>query len=288
MKTLLKYLSFLPEERLVDLQEFVTTFPSVVREYLFPRLVVDIFSFWAILSSLGYIFAYLHFDYKFVLGALANYFLLVFAFVFNDMEDAADDKSAAYMRQSWADNIKMMFGFPTSQEKIPGIKRFKNPFAHQVWGRTAGYIFLGVLTTLALTFSWFAGGGWVLLIAAINLIIGFCYSWRKVRLKSMPFFDLLSHAFLLAGVQILYFLAFPTANITFFSVACLVLVFVYSVSGDLRNEYRDFQDDEQNGVSNTAMLLGKSLTHLISIALNILSTATIGLLLIYMLWQRYI
>ena len=55
------------------------------------------------------------------------------------------------------------------------------------------------------------------IIGVISLIVGFLYSWRRVRIKSMPFIDLIIHCMMLAGFQFLpaYFAYTSTINRTF-------------------------------------------------------------------------
>ena len=99
--------------------------------------------------------------------------------------------------------------------------------------------------------------GWqVLLINTVSLALGFAYSWRKVRLKSYPIVDLVSHALFLGTLQFLS--AVFVANSS--PPALLVMwgalsIFGISVIGDLRNELRDFAVDHKVGLTNTAQLL---------------------------------
>lgn len=99
--------------------------------------------------------------------------------------------------------------------------------------------------------------GWqVLLINTVSLALGFVYSWRKVRLKSYPVIDFVSHALFLGTLQFLS--AVFVANSS--PPALLVMwgalsIFGISVIGDLRNELRDFAVDHKVGLTNTVQLL---------------------------------
>jgi 4-hydroxybenzoate polyprenyltransferase len=110
-------------------------------------------------------------------------------------------------------------------------------------------------------------GAWPFVTGATCLIIGYVYSWRRIRLKSIPIADLISHGLMLAGLQ------FLAAYFTFghgpawrwvFPLAFLVAISLY---GQLFNELRDFEGDVQAGVTHTASLVGQRVAHVLMMAL---------------------
>lgn len=252
---------------------------KLLKTYIIPRLFTDIVFFYLLLVLLGLVAAGLPFDLNFLLGAAANYLMLVFAFVINDIEDREDDAGAVFVPQTRQDNVRMMLGMHAKGSNVPGAKRFLNPFSHGELSVTIGYLWCGILALAALILSILAGGAWVFVIGLLNITIGVLYSWQKVRLKSIPVFDLLSHAFLLAGAEVIYFLAYPNANHAWWGWAIAGLVFLNSVSGDLRNEYRDFDEDQQAGIRNTASVIGKRNAYIFGQVLNIVTIVVIVLLI---------
>ncbi|MCA9379431.1 UbiA family prenyltransferase [Candidatus Dojkabacteria bacterium] len=253
---------------------------NLIKTYIIPRLFTDIVFFYLLLILLGLVAAGLPFDLNFLLGAVANYLMLIFAFIINDIEDREDDAGAVFIPQTWQDNIRMMLGMHVNGSGVPGAKRFLNPFSHGDLSVTVGYLWCGILALIGFIFSFLAGGYWPLVIATLNIVVGVLYSWQKVRLKSIPILDLLSHAFLLAGAQVVYFLAYPRANHAWLGWALAALVFLNSVSGDLRNEYRDFDEDRQAGIRNTASVIGKRNAYIFGQLLNVISIVMIMILLV--------
>lgn len=251
---------------------------TIWKQYIFPRLIIDIFFFYALLCTLGLIVSRIDLNVNFGLGAIANYLMLVAAFLINDIEDRAEDAHSTYLPQTWADNLRMMIGMHTAAPKVPGTKRFTNLFAHNILNVSTGYLLWGIIVVSSLILSMLAGGMWVFIIGLSNVVIGFLYSWHDVRLKSRPVLDLLSHAYLLAGVQIVYFLAYPNAVVDVWGVLIFLMVYLNSVSGDLRNEYRDFDEDQMHGIRNTATFLGKKAAMIGGQWLNIATVIGIGLL----------
>ena len=95
------------------------------------------------------------------------------------------------------------------------------------------------------------------IIGVISLIVGFLYSWRRVRIKSMPFVDLIIHCMMLAGFQFLpaYFAYTSVINSNFWWP--FLAITSISMYGELFNELRDLEGDLQAGVKHTASVLGE-------------------------------
>ena len=84
-------------------------------------------------------------------------------------------------------------------------------------------------------------------IGVISLIVGFLYSWRRVRIKSMPFVDLIIHCMMLAGFQFLpaYFAYTSVINSNFWWP--FLAITSISMYGELFNELRDLEGDLTSG-----------------------------------------
>ncbi len=166
-----------------------------------------------------------------LLGVLAaNWLAVAFAFMINDVEDAADDA-------------------------LDPAKVNRNPVsAGDLSRRRAQVASLGVAFLSAVMYALL---GWLPFVTGgACLLLGFLYSWRPVRLKSMPFFDLASHCLMLAGLQ------FIAAYVTFQAELGprffwpLAFTMAISLYGELYNELRDLEGDRAAGVQHTACLIG--------------------------------
>jgi 4-hydroxybenzoate polyprenyltransferase len=173
--------------------------------------------------------------WRLVLVLIANWLAVAFAFMINDVEDAADDA-------------------------LDPAKRERNPVSAGALSvraaQTSSYIVAGMAAVL-----YVALGLWPFVIGLICLTLGYFYSLRGIRLKSIPGADLVSHGLMLAA---LHFLA---GYFTFGGGAAwqwvLPLTFVVAISlyGQLFNELRDLEGDRKAGVTHTASVLGPRLAH---------------------------
>jgi 4-hydroxybenzoate polyprenyltransferase len=167
-----------------------------------------------------------------------NWLSIIFAYVINDVEDAEDD----------ARDVK---------------KAKRNPVSNGSLTKKEGY-----LVTLAVFLVTFA----LYIIIAINvnnynliwfglseLIVGFFYSWKPFRFKSMPIIDFLSHGFMLGFASyVTVFYAFNTP-FTMNTMLLGIMIFMLSVHGDFENENRDYIVDKEAKLNNTVQLLGNPL-----------------------------
>jgi len=181
-------------------------------------------------TSLGVIAAYGPVDWRLVVVVLANELAVGFAFMINDVEDAADDALD------------------------PG-KRQRNPVSAGLLTRRTAYAASAVVAALSTALFALLGRG-PFLVGAASLVIAFLYSWRPIRLKAIPFIDLVSHALMLAGLQ--FIASYVTFSETFGPRFYwpLAMVLAISVYGELYNELRDLEGDERAGVTHTASRLG--------------------------------
>ncbi len=202
--------------------------------YFYKRLVKDLNSFPALIIAA--ILATKIFSLKIIiLATLANYLLMVVAFIYNDIEDRVEDAKSHK-------------------------KRFKNPFSFHVLSLNQGYLIITLISLVSLIISYRLGGTKLLFIAASNLLVSILYSYKKFRLKSVPLIDLLSHSYMLASVQILYFMSLPQAVNTTSTLLVLLGVTAISIGGSLYNQQRDYEDDTKASIKNTASIIGKDLT----------------------------
>ena len=190
---------------------------------LLPKLVL-IFPLIFIISPQNF------FSYKTVIVFLANGFLTFSGFTINDVEDADDD----------CRDVE---------------KRKRNPFANGELTKKQGYLiafplfFVGLSLLLAVSYL-------VFLIGSILSLVGFLYSWRPIRLKSIPIVDLISHAI---GVGVLQFSTtyFAFRRLDLFFISFLMMIIPFSIASDIFQELRDFNTDKEGGVNNTVQKLGK-------------------------------
>jgi 4-hydroxybenzoate polyprenyltransferase len=242
-------------------------------EYIYPRLILDIVTFFIPLMALGVFVARISpLSIEAILGYIANFLMLAFAFVYNDVADAEGDKASEYQKLSFIQHMRMNLGL---FEQESGKRRFKNPFSYGTVSLETGYSWLLSFIIISSVLSLIVGGILGVFVALSNIIIGLLYSGGYIRFKAYPIIDFLSHSYLLAGVQILYFMTYQTATISLWSILVLVGVMVYSIGGDLWNEYRDFEDDQKEGLRNTAAVLGKKRTKLFSKLLPLIGIAAV-------------
>ena len=191
------------------------------REYL---------SFVVVSTSLGAIAAYGQFSWQLVVVLLANELAVAFAFMINDVEDAADDA-------------------------LDAAKAQRNPVSAGMISYRAAYIASFIVAVLSAALYALLGMG-PFVIGTACLLIAFLYSWRPVRLKAIPFVDLVSHALMLAGLQFAaaYFTFSSTLGPRFFWL--FLMSIGISAYGELFNELRDLEGDKRAGVTHTASVLG--------------------------------
>lgn len=246
------------------------------REYIYPRLFLDMLPFYPLLMVLGWLASGATVDYAFVLGLVANYIMLMFAFLINDIEDRADDARSQFKSLGTIRHVLYIFGLYKPTEKADpqtGLpyRRFNNLFSSNYLTVSQGYSALLLMGAISFGLSHLAGGWPVSLVALSNIGIGLLYSLKSVRLKSVILADVLSHAYLLAGAQILYFMLYPSAELNAGSWILFAGGYLFSLAGDLDNEYRDFDEDRAAGIRNTSLLLGKERTNAMAKLIKVLS-----------------
>ncbi len=192
------------------------------------------------------------FDIRLLIVLLANILVVGFAFMYNDVEDAADDA-------------------------LDARKAKRNPISAGMISPRIGKAACVVVSGLVLGLYALLGG-MALLLGALCLALAFLYSWRVARLKAVPVADLLTHSLSLAGLQFLcaYF-AFDQGKP--YSWLFFVFVVLISVYGELNNELRDIEVDRKAGIRHTADLLGVRRTKIVMVGSLIAALAVLALFL---------
>ncbi len=95
----------------------------------------------------------------------------------------------------------------------------------------------------------------VFLVGLTLTTIGFLYSWKPVRLKSIPVMDLIGHVICLGVLQFstTYF-AFRTFDLLFISL--LMIVVPFSLITEIFHELSDFKVDKKTKIKNTIQRIG--------------------------------
>jgi 4-hydroxybenzoate polyprenyltransferase len=188
----------------------------------------------------------------------ANILAVGFSFMINDVEDADDDA-------------------------INPDKKNRNPISAGLLSRKFGFLASFAVAT-ASTIFFIPLGVVPFVLGIITLAFGLFYSWRLVRLKSIPGIDLIVHGLMLAGLQFAcsYF-SFHTFNgIELPWLIPVIMVTCISMYGELHNELRDLHYDTIAGITHTTAIVGKKLTQLL---MYLVLSIAIGTLL-YSIWIR--
>jgi 4-hydroxybenzoate polyprenyltransferase len=197
--------------------------------------------FVTVTTLLGIASAHGEFGWQFLGVLFANWLAVMFAFMINDVEDADDD----------ALNPRKIKRNPVS--------------AGDLRPRTATMASFLVAGASALIYSLL--GFWPFVLGIFSLILGWFYSWRKIRLKNMAFVDLLSHCMMLAGLQFLPgYLAFENRPQSFDWLFPFTFVVAISLYGELFNELRDLDGDLKAGLRHTGAMLGARPTYWLMMA----------------------
>lgn len=171
-------------------------------------------------------------DWKVPLVLFANILANAFAFMFNDIEDAVDD----------ARDPKKKLRNPISAGKITrseGVKAAK--------------------IVLILSAVLYALSGFLPLLTGIMiLVLSHLYSWKSLRLKSLPLVDIISHVLMLGSLLLYAGFTVYSDNISAIWLVGMAVA-LFSAYGQLYNQYRDYANDKLAGLNNTASLLSESI-----------------------------
>lgn len=199
------------------------------------------------------------FGWPLLLVLAANWLAVAFAFMINDVEDAPDDA--------------------LNPEKVN-----RNPVSARILSPRAAYTASYFVAALALL-AYAPLGINTFLTGASSVVISFLYSWRKIRLKTIPVLDMISHCLMLAGLQYLCgYYAFEPAPLFRWLFPFLFLI-AFSVYGVLFNQLRDLKYDLEAGLTHTACLLGERYTYRIMMTAAFLGlvSAAVSIFVVHLL-----
>jgi 4-hydroxybenzoate polyprenyltransferase len=117
------------------------------------------------------------------------------------------------------------------------------------------------------------------------VIVGFFYSWNGFKLKSKPFFDLLSHAIFLGAMQFLIiYLAFRSLDLLV--VPFLMIIMPFSAMEEIMQELRDFEIDKKTNIENTVQSLEKFNLKKVLLGLGLFVLIGFSFVLYYFIMQN--
>lgn len=181
---------------------------------------------------------------------LTNLFITAFSFAINDLEDAPDDA-------------------------LDPKKRLRNPISAKLITRSQGLVFTTLLAIISILLVW-PFGQLARIIALTCLLLGFLYSYKSVRLKSMPIIDLVSHGLFLGTAQILIAAIGFGLELSPKIYLVALIAFSFSVLSDFYSEIRDYKVDRLSNINNTASIVNvdgiKNKTHYFHVIPAILIT----------------
>ncbi|NOG82310.1 MAG: hypothetical protein EX341_17400 [Candidatus Scalindua sp. SCAELEC01] len=160
----------------------------------------------------------------------ANTFALIATFVFNDAEDAPEDMLAR------------------SQKNVIALGKVSKGTA---------YLIAALAGTISLSIAMSAGLVVCLIILTI-LVTTFLYSWRDVRLKAMPFWDVFTHV-IVGGLMFLSS-AWSSQRGVIWEKHLLFVCLIFSlgtVLALLSHQLYDYEDDLNAKVKTTVVVIGK-------------------------------
>lgn len=160
----------------------------------------------------------------------ANTFAMIATCSFNDAEDVADDMLARSTR---------------------------NIIALGKASKEVGYLVAAVAAALSITLAVMAGVI-VFLIILVFLATTFLYSWRRVRIKAMPFWDVCTHI-IMGGLMFLT-AAWSSKEGLLLGKHVLVICSVFSLGTALAlltHQLYDYEDDIVANIRNTVIVLGR-------------------------------
>jgi 4-hydroxybenzoate polyprenyltransferase len=195
--------------------------------------------FVVITTLLGVAAARGEFDWRFFVIIPANWLAVGFAFMINDVEDAPDDALSK-----------------NKSKRNPISAGWIRPKTARIASFVVGALSAALFALLGL---------WPFIFGLISLILGYLYSYRGIRLKTLAVFDIISHSLMLAGLQFLsgYFTYADRLGPNWFWP--FTFVTAISVYGEIYNEIRDIEGDREANLRHTAIVLGERAAHILMI-----------------------
>ena len=144
--------------------------------------------------------------------------------------------------------------FDTKEDRLDKDK--KNPIALKKISLRNGLIFSILLAVLGLALSTVFGMK-VFLFCLVSILIGFFYSSPPLRMKSRPWFDLVSHGLFAGALLFLIPVLIFSKELTKFHYLIALSIFYFSVILELRNHIEDYEIDKEAGLNTTVVFLGR-------------------------------
>jgi 4-hydroxybenzoate polyprenyltransferase len=171
--------------------------------------------------------------------------------MYNDLEDAVDDYH----------NLE---------------KRKRNPIASGEITKNQSLIANLALVGAGLVMLAFVSP-FAIFLGVVFAIVGFLYSWRPLRLKSTPIWDVISHVLFL-GVQqfLITYIAFRPLDLLI--TPFLMIVIPFSLMNEIMHELIDFKVDKETEIKNTVQMFGGFNVKKLLIALSITVIAGVSII----------
>jgi 4-hydroxybenzoate polyprenyltransferase len=168
-------------------------------------------------------------DWRLPLAIVANFLVVAYAFMINDIVDAPDDAREEH-------------------------RKARNPVSCGEISPAEGWI--ASLLVAGITLGAFALLGQAAFITgAVTLVISHLYSWKPIRLKALPVLDVISHVLMLS--TLLFVAGYVSYDPNILSVWPVVLAMtLVSVYGQLYNQLRDYEMDKAAKLNNTSIVIG--------------------------------
>jgi 4-hydroxybenzoate polyprenyltransferase len=190
-----------------------------------------------------------------LIASLANLTMLVFGFVYNDIEDWRDDG-------------------------LEPRKKRRNLLAAGMLDRRKGMAVALVAAATSLVLSATLGSRPTAITLAALLIM-FFYSWPRSRLKAHAVLDMVSHGTVPALACVAAYMIATPAGMPG-PLVCLAGLFfsLESILALLKHQVYDIQTDQEAGLRTTAVVLGPGRTRLLILAVQIVLVTLLALLVI--------
>jgi len=186
---------------------------------------------------------------KIIIVTFANLTSCAFAFMINDIEDADDDT-------------------------LDLSKKRRNPVSSGKLKRENAYLLSVITALISIIFYSFLGMK-IAILGITGIILGFAYSYKKIRLKSKPFADFISHGIFLGLIFFITAILISENTIDWYLIIFPGMgIFTLSAISDINNEIRDYHVDRIAGLKNTANMINllklKRIFYVISSVLGVL------------------
>jgi len=154
--------------------------------------------------------------------------------------------------------------------KEDSLKRKKNnPVAIGEIKQKEGIAFSLLLALLGIPLSFLRGLN-VFFFFSILIFLSLLYSSPPFRLKSKPFFDLISHGLFFGSLLFLFPSVFFSRDVEFLHALIAISIFYFSIILELRNHIGDYEADKKAGLRTTVCVLGLNASEKITYFLSLI------------------